>query len=96
MDSYSICALLKNTCSRQQVRLEFLYPVSAQRRGHLLDLSNQTGVCSRHQEGCHFVLLVKGPVGASLAKRQCLKAAPIIIMSIIKDAESLVIPVTSP
>ena len=52
-------------------------------------------MCFGHQEGCHFVL-VRGPVGASLAKRQCLKAAPIIIMSIIKGAESLVIPVTSP
>ena len=49
-----------------------------------------------HQEGCHFAPLIKGPVGASLAKRQCLKAAPIIIMSIIKGAESLVITVTSP
>lgn len=53
-------------------------------------------MCFRHQEGCRFVLLVKAPVGASLAKRQCLKAAPIVIMSIIKGAESLVITMTSP
>lgn len=53
-------------------------------------------MCFLHQEGCHFALLIKGPVGASLAKRQCLKAAVVVIMSIIKGAESLVITVTSP
>lgn len=53
-------------------------------------------MCFLHQEGCHFALLIKGPVGASLAKRQCLQAAPTVIMSIIKGAESRVTTVTSP
>lgn len=99
MDSCTVCALLRSTCSRQQVRLESLCPVSVQRKGHLFDLSNQMGIplrASSKRKGCYFVFLIKGPVGASVAMRQCSKAAQTVIMSIIKGAESLVVAVTSP
>lgn len=55
-----------------------------------------TFTCFLQEEGCYFVFLIKGPVGASVAMRQCSKAAQTVIMSIIKGAESLLVAVTSP
>lgn len=63
------------------------------------NLSNQMGIllrASSKRKGCHFVFLIKGPVGASVATRQYSRAPQTVIMSITKGAESLVVAVTSP